>query len=133
MLVKDYSDYRYARTHRLMVDTYCLQHPDAYMRSGKSFAVHLTGMCAALEYEDSAAINRAVQRWLNGARIIAKPAQMPAHRGDLTIMYIHSATDAEEHHRRVREWARSVWAAWSEHHDLARQWIDEAKKESEKH
>ena len=126
VLVKDYSDYWYAKTHRLMVDTYSLQHPDSYMRSGKSFAAHLTGMCAALEYEDSLAVNQAVQKWLNGARRIDKPAQLPEHRGDLTIMYIHNAANAEEQTERVREWAHSVWSAWSEYHALARQWISEA-------
>ncbi len=128
VLVRNYSDYQYARTHRLMVDAYSLQHPDVHMRSGKSFAAHLTGLCAALEYEDSAVINQAVQRWLDGARTLDKPARLPEHRGDLTIAYIHRAADAEEHHNRVREWARSIWDAWFEHHDLARQWIDAAMR-----
>jgi hypothetical protein len=126
VLVREYSDYRYAKNHRLMVDAYSLQHPDSYMRSGKSFAAHLTGICSALEYEDGSAINRAVQSWLSGARMIDKPAQLPARRGDLTIIYIHSATNAEEHNKRVRDWACSVWAAWSDYHNLARQWISEA-------
>lgn len=132
VLVKDYSDYRYAKTHRLKVDAYSLQHPDSYMRSGKSFAAHLTGMCAALEYEDSFAVNQAVQKWLNGARTIDKPAPLPEHRGDLTILYIHGAADPAEHHKRVREWAHSVWRAWSEYHDLARRWISEATVSIEK-
>ena len=127
VLVRDYSDFRYAKNHRLTVDVYSLQHPDAYMRSGKSFAAHLTGMCSALEYrEDSLAINQAVQRWLNGPRTIDKPMQLPQGRGVLTIMYIHGAADAEEHNRRVQEWARAVWDSWSEYHALARKWIGEA-------
>jgi hypothetical protein len=126
VLVREYSDYSYARSHRLTVDSYSLQHPESYMRSGKSFAAHLTGMCAALEYEDSSAINRAVQEWLNGAKAIDKPARLPGHRGGLTIIYIHDAANGEEHNKRVQEWARSVWSAWSEYHDLAREWIREA-------
>jgi hypothetical protein len=132
VLVKDYSDYRYGKNHRLTVDAYSLQHPDAYMRSGKSFGAHLTGMCAALEHEDNLPINQAVQRWLNGPRIIDKPAQLPKRRGELTIMHIHSAANAEEHNERVREWARSVWDAWAEHHGLARRWISEASAEFNK-
>ena len=57
---------------------------------------------------------------------IEKPAQIPEKRGTLTITYIHSAADPEEHTKRVREWSRDVWAAWSEHHGLARQLIGEA-------
>jgi hypothetical protein len=126
VLVKDYSDYRYGKNHRLTVDAYSLQHPDAYMRSGKSFVAHLTGMCAAFEHEDTSAINQVVQKWLNGPRNIEKPAHLPQQRGELTISYINSAANTEEHHKRVHEWAHCVWNAWSEHHDLARRWINEA-------
>ena len=126
ILAREFSDYRYGRIHRLTVDTYSLQHPDAYMRSGKSFAAHLTGMCAALEYEDTLAINQAAQKWLSTNPKIEKPAHVPEQRGNLTIVYVHSAADAEEHTKRVREWARDVWSAWFEHHSLARQLIVEA-------
>ncbi|MFN2515230.1 MAG: DUF5946 family protein [Pyrinomonadaceae bacterium] len=126
ILAREFSDYRYGKIHRLTVDSYSLQHPDAYMRSGKSFAAHLTGMCAAFEYEDTLAFNQAVQKWLSTNPKIEKPAQIPEHRGNLTITYIHSASDADEHTKLVREWARDVWGAWSKHHNLARQLISEA-------
>jgi hypothetical protein len=126
VIAREFGDYRYGRSHRLTVDVYSLQHPEPYMRSGKSFAAHLTGICAALETEKSAAINRAVQQWLNGNPAIDKPAQLPQARGALTIAYVHGAATAEEHKGRVWEWARSVWEAWSDYHDLARQLIGEA-------
>ncbi len=126
VVAREFSDYRYGRTHRLTVDAYSLQHPDKYMRSGKSFAAHLTGMRAALEGGDALALNEAVQRWLSTNPQVDKPAHVPERRGDLTITYIHSAADADEHVNRVKEWARDVWGAWGEHHDLARQLIDEA-------
>jgi hypothetical protein len=128
VLVKDYSDYRYAETHRLMVDAYSLQHPEDYMRSGKSFAAHLTGMYAALECEKSSTVNRTMQKWLSGNPPIDKPVRLPQHAGDITVIYVHSAVDAEEHKRRVREWANSVWSAWSEHHDLAKRLISAATR-----
>jgi hypothetical protein len=126
ILAKEFSDYRYGRIHRLTVDVYSLQHPDNYMRSGKSFAAHLTGMCVALEGGDALSTNRLVQKWLSTNPHVEKPARIPERRGDLTITYIHSAADADEHIERVRAWARGVWAAWSEHHDLARRLISEA-------
>lgn len=61
------------------------------MRSGKSFVAHLTGMCAALEHDDTLAVNQAVQRWLNGPRAIVKPAEPPRDRGGLTIVYLYEA------------------------------------------
>ena len=126
VIAREFGDYRYGRIHRLTVDTYSLQHPEAYMRSGKSFAAHLTGVCAALDYEDTFDINGVVQKWLSGNPPINKPSRLPPDRGRLTIKYIHGATDAEEHTRRVREWAQSVWDAWGEHHTLAKQLIGEA-------
>src|SRR5215210_8391556 len=77
VIAGEFSDYRYGRMHRLTVDAYSLQHPDKYMRSGKSFAAHLTGMCAALERDDTLSVNQAVQRWLNGRRAIVKPGEPP--------------------------------------------------------
>ena len=126
VIARDFSDYRYGRSHRLTVDAYCLQHPEPYMRSGKSFAAHLTGMCAALEHEDNSDVNRVVQKWLSGNPKIERPARLPEHRSDITVIYVHAAADAEEHHKRVQEWARSVWDAWSAYHDLARRLIGEA-------
>ena len=128
ILAREFSDYRYGRIHRLTVDAYSLQHPDKYMRSGKSFAAHLTGMYAALESEDALALNQTVQKWMGTYPKIDKPAELPSpkQRGRLNIAYVHSAPDADEHVKRVREWARDVWAAWSAHHELARQFINEA-------
>lgn len=127
ILVREFGDYRYGRVHRLTVDAYSLQHPDKYMRSGKSFAAHLTGMCAALEHaEDAPAVNQRVQKWLSTNPAVARPAQLPSPRGSLTVAHVHAAADADEHVRRVRQWARDVWAAWAEHHALARRFIAEA-------
>lgn len=126
IIEREFSDYRYGRDHRLTVDAYALQHPDKYMRSGKSFAAHLTGMRAALEDEDAPALNRLVQKWLSTNPRIDKPARIPERRGSLTVMYVRAAADADEHVKRVREWARDVWGAWADHHALARRLIDEA-------
>ena len=132
-LAREFSDYRYGKIHHLTVDAYSLQHPNEYMRSGKSFAAHLTGICAALESsEDALALNQTVQKWLSTNPKIDKPVRIPKQRGSLTIAYIHSADDADEYGKRVREWAQDVWSAWSEHHALAKQLIAEAKSENNK-
>jgi hypothetical protein len=132
ILAREFSDYRFGKIHRLTVDSYSLQHPRQYMRSGKSFAAHLTGMCASLEHDDALAINQVVQRWLSTNPTVEKPAHIPEQRGSLTISYILSASGADEHIERVREWAREVWSAWSEHHNLARRLISEAAAQSKK-
>lgn len=132
VIAREFSDYSYGKIHRLTVDAYSLQHPDAYMRSGKSFAAHLTGIYAALESEDALAVNQKMRKWLNANPKIEKPVGLPRQRGNLTITFVHSAACADEHSKRVREWAREVWSAWSEHHALAKQLIEEAAKENNK-
>ena len=42
VLARDFSDVLYFRVHRMMVDTYSLQHPERYCASAKSLAAHLT-------------------------------------------------------------------------------------------
>ena len=127
LLAREFGDYRYAREHRLMVDAYALQHPVEYMRSAKSYAAHLTGMYGALERGGGTEVNRAVQKWLNGPKTLRRPGHPdPRQRGALTIIHVHEAKEPDEHVRRVREWARSAWDAWSAYHHVAQQWIEEA-------
>lgn len=131
ILAREFSDYRYGKIHRLTVDTYSLQHPDAYMRSGKSFAAHLTGICVALEFENALVVNQTVQRWLSTNPKVDKPVSLPKKRGNLTITFIREAGSADEHIKRVEEWAREVYSAWAEHHALARQLINKATSEND--
>ena len=133
VVAREFGYYRGGKIHRLTVDAYRLQHPEEYMQSGKSFVAHLTGLCAAIEFEDSLEVIRVVQKWLSRNPVIDRPTLLPDRRGNLTIIYIHSAANAEEHTKRVREWAHSVWSAWAEHHDLARQLISKATTETGKH
>lgn len=127
ILAREFGDYRYAREHRLMVDAYSLQHPDKYMRSAKSYAAHLTGMYAAFEMEAPVELNRVVQRWLNGPKVLLRPdSPGPGQRGELTIVHVYEAQKPDEHVRRVREWAGSTWEAWRSYQPLARRWIEEA-------
>lgn len=130
VLSREFGDYRYGRIHRLTVDAYSLQHPAEYMRSAKSYAAHLTGAFAALE-EGGLETNRVVQEWLGGPKAFPRPGEpTPGERGALTIVHVHAAADADEHITRVREWAASAWEAWRDFHEVARQWIAEARAAS---
>ena len=128
VLAKEFSDYQYAREHRLTVDVYSLQHPADYMQSPKSYAAHLTGLYAALECDSPSAINQAVQQWLStNPKSLKRPDEpAPRQRGALTIIYIHEAEGPDEHVCRVREWAISTWNAWLEYDEYAKQWILES-------
>ncbi|MFQ5708529.1 MAG: DUF5946 family protein [bacterium] len=127
ILVREFSDFRYGRVHRLTVDTYSLQHPDPYMISAKSFAAHLTGMCCFMEYGNDRDLLRLLRQWLDGKKQLDKP-ELLDHVGDLTIVHIIDAKDAAAHIRLVQEWAAAVWKAYAVYHYLAKEWIGRAKQ-----
>src|SRR5688572_19282548 len=53
----------YWRFHRLAVDAYCLQH-ESYIKSAKSFAAHLGGICIALEHGNDPGVHQSLVQWL---------------------------------------------------------------------
>ena len=122
ILAQEFGDVLYARVHRLTVDCYSLQHPDQYMKSGKSYAAHLTGICVALEYGNSRQLLQQLRRWLDGNKQPAK-AGFPANFGAVTIAYVAEAANGAEHAARVEEWAAVIWEAYSDYQAVANEWI----------
>ena len=121
--LREYEDIRFARYHRIVVDVYAMQHPDRYGRSAKSFAAHLTGLCAWLADESNAmSTNAAVQRWLNGSSPIDKPA-LPATYGSVTLRELVDTVDPVRYREALLRWARSTWDAYAPLHATAREWI----------
>jgi hypothetical protein len=109
------------------VDAFALQHPDRYCASAKSFAAHLTGLCAAVAHNSHPSVLQATRRWLDGKRPLVKPA-LPTNRGALTIAEVSVQIDPVPYAHAVQRWARCTWAACSALHALARAWIQEALK-----
>jgi uncharacterized protein DUF5946 len=126
LLARDFSDATYFRVHRLLVDTYSLQHPDRYCASAKSLAAHLTGLCALLERGGDRALGVAALRaWLDGRPRIARP-ETPRFRGSLTVADVRHARDPDAYAAALERWAQSTWKAYSSLHRLARGWVAEA-------
>jgi hypothetical protein len=123
--LRAFADSRYAAMRRLAVDCYACQH-DRYILSGRSLAAHLTGLAVAIEHGGAEQVNERVQGWLSRTRHVERPT-VPRLRGKITIADVAAATP-EEYAGAVRRWADSVWAAWREHHDLAREWIASSLK-----
>jgi uncharacterized protein DUF5946 len=124
LLARDFSDVAYFRVHRLMVDTYALQHPERYCASAKSLAAHLTGLCWLIERGGSRAVGgEPLRGWLNGKVPLEKPA-IPAHRGTLTIADVMDAPDAAAYADAVDRWSRATWEAYAPLHAQARAWIE---------
>lgn len=122
---RDFGDYRYFRSHRLMMDAYSVQHPDRYCISAKSLAAHLGGLGCAFVHGGQSHVYEALQRWLNGTPALSKPA-LPAARGELTIEVMEGVADPESYARAAERWGRSVWEAHASLHPLVRQWLQEA-------
>lgn len=126
---KAYGDFQYPGVHDLAFDTYCLQHPETYCRSAKSYAAHLTRLCCGLEYDGNRETYAAIQQWLNGAVSIEKPERLLA-LGQLTIAEVRAARTGEDHQKLVQVWAGNVWEAYAGQQDIARTWIRAALENS---
>lgn len=122
---RDFSDPVYFRNHRMLVDAFCLQHPDRYCASAKSLAAHLCGLCCACERGGEVNLLKALQRWLSGRTGIVKP-ELPSSHGVLTVAEVYAADGPVAHAGAVERWARSTWDAYSSLHPLARRWLDQA-------
>jgi hypothetical protein len=123
ILVREHGEWRYPPIHRLTVDAYAVQHPGRQTpQTTQSVIVHLISMYLVLErgYD--------FQRATGAMRgVIEKHKQdfvwltPPDNRGDITVLDVSKARDLEEHTEMVRQWAWSVWNAWSKYRDTIHQ------------
>lgn len=111
---------------RLALDTYAVQHPGTpQMRSVQSVAIHAMGLCVLLE---RGAEERRIAPVL-GFRETRRPPALywldpPCPNGTLTVQGALNADGAECYATAVEAWAADVWAAWEQHHETIRGWLD---------
>ena len=117
---REYSEPAYAQVHRLTFDAYTAQHLIAPRepRAVQSQTVHLVGLYLSLEkntapHEVRQVMQRLIQTYKYNFEWLT-PSENP---GAMTIFDVHKAQNADEHCLLVRQWAASVWDAWSEYHD----------------
>ena len=125
VLEKEYADYqRFAPVHRLTVDAYAAQHPGTPSpQAVGSVGVHLIRL--HLQLEHGLPHDRANAAMLHISSRLKKDfcwLDPPASLGELTVLHVRDASDSDDHGERVREWAASVWEAWSPHHGTVRLW-----------
>lgn len=111
----------YWKNHRLAVDTYSVQH-SSYVKSSKSLAAHLCGLCVALEQGNDSRKLDELQRWLSANPKLPEP-KLPSFRGTLTIADISGTKDPASYGEAVQAWARSVWAAYTDLQPTVREWL----------
>jgi hypothetical protein len=110
----------YWKYHRLAVDAYCVQHA-AYVKSAKSLAAHLCGLCVALEHDSNATTLKGIQQWLSTNPTLHKP-ELPSFRGSVTIADVWGV-GLLDYGRAVEAWARSAWDAYRDLQSIAREWL----------
>lgn len=125
---REYGEFRSMPVLQLSVDTYAVQHPGVPgRREIQSVAVHLMGLCLALE---RGAGPHHIVRVLRQAKTIVPRGswlEPPVPNGRLTVLEVRGAADPAEHARRVATWAQSVWDAWAPHHETVRGWVERAQ------
>ena len=124
---KEAGDFRFMRSHQMIVDAYCVQHPGKPSPQAiRSVAVHLVGLHLQLERKPSAeglyAARQRVASLGKEGKLNLFWLEPPASPGEITVLDVIGADDHAEYTERAREWARSVWVAWSEHHETVRRW-----------
>jgi hypothetical protein len=123
ILAREYGEWSYPAIHRLTVDAYGAQHPGPESpKSAQVLANHLLGLHLALERGITPKRIPAEM-----GRLVADPSEFrwlapPPPGRQHTVLEVAGARDLREHGLRVEWWARSVWEAWSDHHDAIRRW-----------
>jgi Family of unknown function (DUF5946) len=116
---------------RLVVNTYGAQHPgERQVRSVQSVALHLMGLCLALERGEEPRIMPTRDRKLSRRTLDLHWLEPPRPNGTLTLRGPLGARGPDEHAASVEAWASDVWAAWEAHHGTVREWLDVASRGS---
>ncbi len=130
ILEKEYSDPDYMENHRITVDAFAVQHygkpsPQAI----QSVNLHLASMY--LIYDKGLDVNIADK----GLTILAKYKSElfwldpPVKVGEITVVDILKAQTAEEHCQLVYDWGKSVWKAWTVHHQTIQNFVSRHQRE----
>ena len=124
VLAREYSDAAFAAAHRLTVDSYAVQHPgQPSAQSIQSVGLHLISLSLVLGH--GATMQEATKALQRGSRFSDALfwLEPPSDRGAITVLDVGVAENPETHVRRVWDWARCAWAAWSQHQRTVDMWI----------
>lgn len=123
VLEQEYGPLACPSAHRLTVDAYAAQHPGVPSPAAiRSVATHLIGLYVVLETGLNAQLATMALRYALRRRDAFHWLDPPRCLGDVTILDVVGTWNLDDHERVVRDWARSVWAAWSPHHATVKRW-----------
>ncbi|NKB32852.1 MAG: hypothetical protein GKR91_07115 [Pseudomonadales bacterium] len=126
VLAREYSNFAYARNHRLTVDAYALQHPGSPSpQTISSAAVHLASLCQILEHGLAFQSTTEFMQKFAQHKSSFDWLEPPTDMGTITVMNVLAAESGEDHLKQVEAWAEAIWAAWHQHHDQINNWINQ--------
>ncbi len=125
ILACEYSDPALFPTHRLTVDTYAVQHPgQAKSRQQiQSVGLHLARLGLQLDRPIAPKETNDVMLGLGKHKHTLKYLESPA-RFRITAADVAVFAGSADHSDTVKDWARSTWEDWSDHHDYIRAWAE---------
>jgi len=123
---REFSGWWIGEVHRLVVDSYAVQHPgDGSRQAVQSVGLHLVALHLTLEGSvPHQSVTRALQVGTGGA-VTFHALRAPSDPGWRTVLDVVPATSLAEHEALARAWAASVWEAYAPHHDTVRAWARE--------
>lgn len=124
VLACEYSDPALMPTHRLSVDTYAMQHPGDDSRAAvQSIGLHLARLMIQLASPLPPKETNNVMLGL-GQRKSSLPTLRGPRAFRMTVAEVAPHAGTAKHAEIVREWARSTWDDWAEHHIIIRAWVE---------
>lgn len=105
----------FGQVHQLTVDAYAVQHAGG-PHPDKSVAIHLFGLHLALQKDIRPPYIPPLLQRLATAIQVWPHYEPPSKTATLTVFDVAFCDSTEEHIKVVKEWARTVWESWSEHH-----------------
>ena len=125
VLAREYQDKKYFEIHRLTVDAYALQHPGHQDRRAiQSVNIHLASLYLIFSKNySSEQATKFLGECVKNHKLDFEYLERPSTLGNMTVFDVWQTKDSEQHIQAVRNWARSVFEVWEQHHDFIKRFL----------
>lgn len=119
---QEFSDLRYWKGHQFTVDAYAISHVGnkADQRAINSVHIHLAALYGVFEQglamTEVSKLRGRFSTYYKGKAVL-EWLEPPPSFGPITIFDLWDNDQPELHYAIARNWAKSVWEAWSHQHD----------------
>jgi hypothetical protein len=127
VLNREYSDFRFSKSHHFTVDSYAVQHPGkvSNQKAVNSVGIHLISLYFLFEKKYD--ITKSTQIKMEFAQFnkenkVIQPIERPEKFKGLTVFEIWENENPIEHFELCKKWAEDSWESWSNHHETIEKW-----------